>query len=124
MINQTADSENKISDSLLTVNDIFVSTTYADKLSFIEPLYYGMVGILTIFFLLMIICFSFCDKLWCKTFLNIMGFLLFLLCLFSFCLLLVLSFISPIFYSGCKYIKNSINDPDKFTGNNQHIKII
>ncbi len=68
-------------------------------------------------FALALIMFACCNKLSCRKLLYLLGFFLFFTAIGTFAALIILTYTSPIFYSGCKYFKESITDPNKFISN-------
>jgi hypothetical protein len=79
-------------------------------------MFYGIILGLTVFLLLSITVFACCDKLSCRYLLYVLGFILFLAALAAFAIFFFLSYASAIFYSGCHYLSESINNPSNFIG--------
>ena len=116
IINGTADTSTLLRESLVTVNDILVTQHYTEDVDFIEVLVYGVVIGLTALFLLGYVVFACCGWVGCRYCLNVLCLLLFFVGLTLFAGLVLMSYLSAIFSSGCEYMKLTATDVNSFKG--------
>ena len=108
----------------MTVADILVTHNYTSSIDWIELVVYGGIIGLTALYLLCFIVFVCCKKTGCRFCLYFTGGLLFFICLATFAALIIISYLSTVLYSGCRYMQESATNPTSFKGTSHNIQKI